>query len=166
MIGSSFCRRRVMSALNLLVAAALVTACHNPSESSESALMSQRAAIQRVFERDDELGRIRNEASETVGVGTAARHYAIALQAIDYGGAPSDFETAYLQHADAWLQVAEHLEHHPHLDAARGEMHAALDQILALDDPAVAELERRLDHMWATWRDVEAVAARYGITSE
>jgi len=127
---------------------------------------SEAAAIRHVFQRDESLAQTRNEAAKTVGVGEAARIYATSLEELDYDGTPSEFQSAYRKHADAWMEVAEHVEETPELNAARGEMHAVFEELLASDGPEIDELRKRMDEMWSTWREVETVAREHGVTME
>jgi hypothetical protein len=153
---------RAATSTGLLLAASLAlwAGCRATS-AARPADAAARTAMQRVLRADEEAAARRDEAPRGAPVAEAVRAYVAELDALDYGGCPSDFVAAFRSHRDAWAGMGEHLAP---FTGPRGEMHAVFDRLGAEGQPGAAEFQRRLDAIWSTWGAVEASLERHGVT--
>jgi hypothetical protein len=154
-----------LAAAAVVLVAVASTACGNATapeaaapeaEAATAVDDRERACIERVLERDSELGDVRNHASETGPLADAVRGYIAGLDALDFAGCPADFETAFVRHRNAWESSLEFFEQHA---ALRGEMHTLFDEIKALGGDAEDGVVIIENGIWTTWAEVE-IAAR------
>lgn len=140
--------------------------CLQRNSHTQTDRATEKAAIERVLECDNGLGRIRNQAARSMGLSQASHVYARALRKMDYAGSPANFRDAFLEHANAWEDVADEIKRHPEFDALRNEMHAAFDDIKGRKTLAARRVQKKLDEVWATWRVVERIAKERGASVE
>ena len=115
-----------------------------------------------VLEQDSQAGTVRNHAPERMPLERAVSAYVADMDAIDLDACPADFAGAFRAHRDAWEAMLPYLARHPDL---RGEMHALFDLFEAEDHPSRDEFQPLLEAVWSTWRDLEAVLARHGVST-
>lgn len=160
LIWPNFCslvnmRRNVTSMRNTMfpqlvvvvaLASAILSGCQSSLHTPE-----QRAAIQAVIANDNELGAIRNAASETGPLADAVRDYVAGMDGIDFSKCPAEFTEAFQRHRDVWEQSLPFFEQHLEL---RGEMHDLFNKFKA--DPAtMAQIDAIDRRIWDTWAMVE-----------
>ncbi len=110
--------------------------------------------IRQILAADDSLGRLRNHACETSSLSVSINEYLKALDALDFGGCPSDFTSAFRKHQGAWYDMLSVTDRYPHL---RGEMHLLFKELESSEDADMfaAVLQRIGD----SWSEVKLAAA-------
>ena len=139
-----------------LVACLALAACATsaPSKSSRAA-----TAIRAVLEEDTRLGGVRNHAPESMPLAEAVRVYVRGLDAIDFGGCPSDFTAAFKRHRDAWQESIRYLEEYEEM---RGEIHDLFDEIREVSADSRMRIESLEKGIWGSWAEVETAVDRHG----
>ena len=123
---------------------------------------AERAAIRAVIEADASAAALRNEAPQRIPMARAIARYVDALDALDLDAATPEFATAMRTHRDAWAAAVPALEPYGELS---GEMHDVLDQIAEFNTPESRAVQRAIDHVWATWAQVEQAMADAGVAA-
>lgn len=142
-----------------------------------------KQSITTVIKRDHELS-VQKEAplssdlSDNEKLDEYARRIFIytqnAKKSLNYDELPSDFVSAYVSHLNAWQQQAQDVANHPDMDfwsnffdgfirGFMGDFTGGAFEKDAAYNEWVARLKQHDNDISSTWRDVESVAAKYGV---
>lgn len=117
-------------------------------------------AMRSVILADARLSAIRNEATRNVSLDQAIADYLNGLAQLDLKGAPEDFLTALDAHRDAWRKIEAYLGD---FSDARGEMHAAFDEVRKDSNPTRDEFIKLEKALFETWAVLEDVLKKHGV---
>ena len=110
----------------------------------------KQECIDYVIAQDDSLGRIRNQASETVSLSESIEQYVTAVNNLDFEDCPSEFTRAFKKHLNAWTEMKSVTDNYPVL---RGEMHLLFETLAEGEDKE--KFESSLEKIRDTWKEVE-----------
>ncbi|MTB50701.1 hypothetical protein [Lewinella sp. W8] len=134
----------------IFLLAVFVTAC--PSSPPDGAdAQADLPCTARILERDAELGKIRNHATEQTALSKVITDYADGLAALDFSECPEAFTRGFAAHIAAWRATTSVTDRYPEL---RGEMHDVFAIIEHGKDST--EFKALVTDVWATWAEVEA----------
>lgn len=133
----------------VLFSTLLCFSCNNKEALSRA---MQEVAIQEVFQKDSELGKIRNHASETKPLHIAIEEYVASLNKIDFSKTPLEFEEAFKKHIQAWQDAIPFFAQHSKL---RGELHDIFKKIHQTSDSDSKQLKIHEKAIWDTWEAIE-----------
>jgi hypothetical protein len=113
----------------------------------------EKACIATVLQKDAELGKIRNHASEQISLSETIDIYTAGLKALDYSKCPTAFTTAFNEHIDAWLAIKPITDKYPEF---RGELHELFNRLEKSKDSIEFKLQSK--KIWDTWSEIEALS--------
>lgn len=126
--------------------------------SSKDSLSASEAAITAIFAQDEELGAIRNQATEDTSLSFTIRQYVAEIDKLDFSHCPEDFTAAFGRHRDAWEKSIPFFSQ---FDTLRGEMHLLFEQIEQGGEVQGEAYREQLEHIMGTWAEVEAAANKH-----
>ncbi|MCB0852802.1 MAG: hypothetical protein KDD63_11290 [Bacteroidetes bacterium] len=133
-----------------ILAIIIFSACSDRTEKKSTSEDEGKTCIEKIMEADAEAGQIRNHACETQSLSAAIHTYVKTLKELDFGDCPPVFDKAFNKHIADWEAIVEISDKYPDL---RGEMH---DLFMELEQsPDQEEFKKRVDKMWASWKEVE-----------
>lgn len=96
-----------------------------------------------------------------------------AKKALNSDELPSDFVSAYIDHLNAWQEKAQEVSNHPNMDplinAAESFLYgftldfSSISNKQTIHNKWNSRLRQTEDDISSTWKDVEVVAAKYGV---
>jgi len=117
-------------------------------------------AIKAILSQDEQLGAIRNHASEDTSLAVGIRQYVDGLDRLDFSACPEDFTQTFRQHRDAWVATIGFFER---FDNERGELHEIWEVINQGDKDQKAEFEKISRPITDSWTEIEVLARKYGL---
>jgi hypothetical protein len=116
---------------------------------NQKAKNEDNACIKFIMEKDELLGKVRNQYSKQHNLSTTIYYYTEGLRALDYQQCPEAFRSAFMAHIEAWDDMLRVTDKYPDI---RGELHDVFDSIKIKGNP---EFETQLKQIWDTWAKVE-----------
>ncbi len=128
----------------------LLFGCNSSTKKDNNHLSKSDNCIAQIFEQDSIFGHIRNYDSEKVSLSQAITNYAKNLKSLDFSDCPKEFELAFSNHVDAWLDFRKVSDKYT---SPRGELHDIFSIIEKSKDST--EFKSRLAQIIETWKTVE-----------
>ena len=146
--------RLTLISIILLLAVACKPEGEKKNKVIEEDSNSGKACIEHIIAMDDSLGRKRNHDCEKVALSSSIQLYLDALNNLEDGSCPDNFNSAFSKHKDAWNNILVVTDNYPDI---RGEMHVLFDEIAAGSDSIL--FDSLLKEIWNTWTEVENASA-------
>ena len=147
---------KTISTLSLFVLIyAFLLSCNSENPKPGPRNIMERNCMAKIIVLDDSLGRIRNHACEKIALSPTIKQYIASLHKLNDKNCPSDFNTAFDKHLDAWENILVVTDKYPDL---RGEMTVLFKQLETGEH--ASEFIPLQKAIWDTWADIDVVLER------